>query len=75
MFLGVFLYAIGFIGGFFAPTALDAAPTGRSSQALAIDLGLLGVFALQHSGMARPGFKRWWTRIVPEPPSAAPMCC
>jgi protein-S-isoprenylcysteine O-methyltransferase Ste14 len=68
LFLAVFLYAIGFIGGFVTPTSLDGAPTRPLWQALAIDLGLLSVFALQHSGMARPGFKRWWVRIVP--PSA-----
>lgn len=67
VFLGVFIYAIGFIGGFVTPTALDAAPTRPLLEALAIDLALLAGFAIQHSGMARPAFKRWWTRIVPEP--------
>lgn len=67
VFLGVFLYAIGFIGGFVTPTMLDGAPTRPIWQALAIDLGLLGLFAVQHSVMARPAFKRWWTRFVPEP--------
>jgi protein-S-isoprenylcysteine O-methyltransferase Ste14 len=67
VFLGVFLYAIGFIGGFLTPTSLDGPPTRPLWQALAVDLGLLAVFAVQHSGMARPAFKRWWTRIVPEP--------
>jgi protein-S-isoprenylcysteine O-methyltransferase Ste14 len=66
IFLGVFLYAIGFIGGFFTPTMLDAAPTRPLGEALAIDIGLLALFAVQHSGMARPAFKRWFTRIVPE---------
>lgn len=66
LFLGVFLYAIGFIGGFFTPTTLDGTPTRPLVQALAIDLGLLSLFAVQHSVMARPAFKRWWTRIVPE---------
>ena len=65
-FLGVFVYGIGFIAGFLTPTMLDAAPTRPLSEALAIDLGLLAAFAVQHSGMARPAFKRWWTRIVPE---------
>ena len=67
IFLAVFLYGIGFIGGFFTPTSLDAAPKGSLGVALAIDLGLLAAFAIQHSGMARPAFKRWWTKIVPEP--------
>ncbi|HEY0651373.1 methanethiol S-methyltransferase [Phenylobacterium sp.] len=67
IFLGVFVYAIGFVGGFMTPTSLDGAPTRPLIEALAIDLGLLAAFAIQHSGMARPAFKRWWTRIVPEP--------
>jgi protein-S-isoprenylcysteine O-methyltransferase Ste14 len=66
LFLGVFLYAIGFIGGFFTPTTLDGAPQRPFVEALAIDLALLGLFAVQHSVMARPAFKRWWTRIIPE---------
>lgn len=65
-FLVVFLYAIGFVGGFMTPTALDAAPRKPLMEALLIDLGLLTAFALQHSGMARPAFKRWWTKFVPE---------
>lgn len=65
VFLGVFVYAIGFIGGFGTPTALDAAPRRPVGVALAIDLALLAAFAVQHSGMARGGFKRWWTRIIP----------
>jgi|KBSMisStandDraft_5_1062788.scaffolds.fasta_scaffold73758_4 protein-S-isoprenylcysteine O-methyltransferase Ste14 len=66
VFLGVFVYAVGFIGGFLTPTRLDGAPSRPFLQALAIDLGLLGLFAIQHSVMARPAFKRWWTRFVPE---------
>jgi protein-S-isoprenylcysteine O-methyltransferase Ste14 len=66
LFLGVFVYAVGFIGGFLTPTRLDAAPIRPFWQALAIDLALLGLFAVQHSVMARPAFKRWWTRFVPE---------
>jgi methanethiol S-methyltransferase len=66
VFLGVFLYGIGFIGGFLTPTTLDGAPRRPLIEALAIDLGLLAAFAIQHSGMARPAFKRWWTKVVPE---------
>ncbi|CAN7161624.1 hypothetical protein LJR225_000248 [Phenylobacterium sp. LjRoot225] len=66
VFLAVFVYAIGFIGGFVTPTSLDGPPTRPLGEALAVDFGLLALFALQHSGMARPAFKRWWTRIVPE---------
>ena len=66
VFLGVFVYAVGFIGGFLTPTKLDGVATRPLWQALAIDLGLLGLFAVQHSVMARPAFKRWWTRLVPE---------
>jgi methanethiol S-methyltransferase len=64
--LVAFVYAVGFIGGFLTPTMLDAAPNRPLSEGLGIDLTLLAVFAIQHSGMARPAFKRWWTRIVPE---------
>lgn len=66
VFLGVFVYAVGFIGGFLTPTRLDGTPNRPFWQALAIDLGLLGLFAVQHSVMARPAFKRWWTQLVPE---------
>ena len=66
VFLGVFVYAIGFIAGFLTPTRLDGPASRPLWQALAIDLGLLGLFAVQHSLMARTAFKRWWTRFVPE---------
>ena len=66
VFLGVFVYAVGFIGGFLTPTRLDGAPTHSPVVALGVDLALLAAFALQHSGMARPAFKRWWTRVVPQ---------
>ena len=67
VFLGVFLYAIGFIGNILVPKSIDAAPEASFGTALLINLGLLTLFAVQHSGMARPAFKRWWTRIVPRP--------
>jgi protein-S-isoprenylcysteine O-methyltransferase Ste14 len=61
------LYAVGFVGNFVTPTRLDGPRQGTLGAALAVDLGLLALFALQHSGMARPAFKRWWARFVPEP--------
>lgn len=67
MFLGVFLYAIGWIGNFLTPTRLDGTRTGPMWLAAAVNVALLTVFALQHSVMARPTFKRWWTRFVPTP--------
>lgn len=66
-FLATFVYAIGFIGNFAVPTTLDGPAAGPLGVALAVNLGLLTVFALQHSVMARPAFKRWWTKVVPEP--------
>jgi protein-S-isoprenylcysteine O-methyltransferase Ste14 len=66
VFFAVFLYAIGFIGGFFTPTILDGTPRTSLTTALALDVGLLAAFALQHSGMARPAFKRRWKQVVPE---------
>jgi protein-S-isoprenylcysteine O-methyltransferase Ste14 len=66
IFFATFLYAVGFIGNFAVPRTLDGAPTLGFMPALLIDLGLLGMFAVQHSVMARPAFKRWFTRLVPE---------
>src|SRR5215471_19944025 len=67
IFLGTFLYAVGFIGNFGTPTALDGPPRQPFVVALAIDAGLLALFAVQHSVMARPWFKEVWTRLVPQP--------
>jgi protein-S-isoprenylcysteine O-methyltransferase Ste14 len=66
-FLGTFLYAICFIGNFGVARTLDGAATGPPGIGFAIDTGLLALFAVQHSVMARKWFKDWWTRIVPSP--------
>jgi len=67
IFLGTFLYAVGFIGGFGVPRTLDGPATAPLGISLAINVGLLTLFAVQHSVMARKWFKEWWTRIVPKP--------
>jgi protein-S-isoprenylcysteine O-methyltransferase Ste14 len=65
VFFGSFLYALGFVGNVAVPRTLDSTPSGGFWMSLLVDLGLLGLFAIQHSVMARPFFKRWLTRMVP----------
>ena len=65
VFLGSFLYAIGFVTGIWVPKTIDNGADASLSEAVVIDLLLMSVFAIQHSVMARPVFKRWWTQFVP----------
>src|SRR3954467_10292582 len=67
VFFATFLYAVGFVCNLFVPRTLDGPPVAPLATSLMVDLGLLVLFALQHSVMARPAFKRWWTRFIPEP--------
>ncbi len=71
VFFSTFLYTIGFLANLPVPRMIDSPPTSGVFGAVSINLGLLTLFAVQHSVMARPGFKRRWTRIVPRPAERA----
>jgi methanethiol S-methyltransferase len=65
VFLVSFLYGLGFVGNYLVPKSIDVGPLTNLSEAVAVDLLLIGLFAIQHSIMARPAFKRWSAKIFP----------
>ena len=67
LFFYTFCYAVGFIGDFVIPKSVDRGGENMAGPAVLINIVLLGIFGLQHSVMARRGFKAWWTKWVSEP--------
>jgi protein-S-isoprenylcysteine O-methyltransferase Ste14 len=65
LFFATFLYAVGFVSDLFVPKTIDTGDTVPIGEALAVDLVLLAIFAIQHSVMARQSFKQWWTQFIP----------
>jgi protein-S-isoprenylcysteine O-methyltransferase Ste14 len=65
VFMFAFLYMIGFVSNLVVPKSIDTGSQSNLTQSLMLNVGLLGLFAIQHTVMARPSFKRWWTKIIP----------
>jgi methanethiol S-methyltransferase len=66
LFAVAIVYAIGFVTGLVVPKTIDSGPPGSPAEAIIVNLLLMSLFAVQHSVMARPQFKKWWTRFVPQ---------
>src|SRR5258707_8703716 len=65
VFFVSFLYGLGFVGNYLVPKSIDVGGLSSVPEAIVVDLALVGIFAIQHSMMARPAFKRWWAKILP----------